>query len=134
MRYLPASAALAVMLAIVCALPARAAATLTLDSTPLWTAQVGSAAYPFLATDNNSRGLAYNPQTGHVLVVSRTAPAGIFVLDGQTGANLGQLNNTGYTGGTFTENMIGVGDDGAIYVANLTTGSNTTSYKVYRYD
>jgi hypothetical protein len=135
MRHLLALAALAATSLIVCVGPAHAAATLMLDSSPLWTAQAGSATYPFLnATDNAARGLAYDPQTGHVLVVSRTTGnTGIFVLDGQTGANLGQLNNTGYTGGTFTESMIGIGDDGAIYVANLTTAADTTPFKLYRY-
>ncbi len=111
-------------------------AALTLDTNPLWTATPGQAAYPFLTTDSTQRGIAYNPATGNVLVVSRaTGNTGIFVLNGSTGAVIGQLNITGITGGTFAENLIGVGEDGAIYVANLTTASATpaTPFKVYRY-
>jgi hypothetical protein len=40
---------------------------------------------------------------------------------------------TGVTGGTFAMNMIGVADDGAIYMSNLTTDLTASPYKVYRW-
>src|ERR1051325_3169691 len=76
------------------------------------------------------RGMAYNPTTGHLLVVDRATNSSInyfvYILDGATGANLGTLANiTPFDGGNaaFVLNLIGVGDDGAIYAANL---SNAT--------
>ena len=52
------------------------------------------------------------------------------ILDPLTGADLGGLNNSGISGGTFLVNSIGGGGDGVIYVGNLTTQSTTTPYKV----
>jgi len=95
----------------------------------------GEGGTAYLGTGNNERGLGYG--NGHVYVVSHASVAGsaanVRILDGATGADLGGLNNTGISGGTFLVNNIAVGGDGAIYVANLTTQSTTTPYKVYRW-
>jgi len=95
----------------------------------------GEGGYAFLGTANNERGLAYNPTTGNLLLVSRSGGNNIRILDGLSGADLGSLNlGTGViSGGTFPINMVGVGTDGAIYVNNLTTNSTTSAYKVYRW-
>jgi hypothetical protein len=89
---------------------------------------------------NLERGLGYNPVTGNLYVVSRndagnTRPS-VRVIDGATGVDEGFLDQgTGIvTGGLFVRNMIGVADDGAIYMANLaTTISGSSPYKVYRW-
>src|SRR5689334_23201996 len=91
----------------------------------------GEGGYSFLGTANNERGMAYG--NGHVYLVSRNGGNFIRILDAVTGADLGALNNTGISGGTFAVNNIAVGGDGAIYVANLTTQSTTSPYKVYRW-
>ncbi|HYV27858.1 MAG TPA: DUF4623 domain-containing protein [Candidatus Eisenbacteria bacterium] len=95
----------------------------------------GEGGTAYLGTGNNERGLGYG--NGHVYLVSHASVAGsaanVRILDGATGADLGGLNNTGISGGTFLVNNIAVGGDGAIYVANLTTQSTTTPYKVYRW-
>jgi autotransporter-associated beta strand protein len=77
------------------------------------------------------RGMAYNPTTGHLLVVDRATNSSVnyfvYILDGATGANLGTLATISpFAGGNaaFPLNLIGVGDDGAIYAANL---SNSTT-------
>lgn len=87
---------------------------------------------------NLERGLAYNPTTGNLLLMSRRGPNGgdIRILNGTTGVDTGELlkDNLIVTGGTFVNNMIGVADDGAIYVANLTTNDSPASpYKIYRW-
>ncbi len=97
----------------------------------------------FMNTTNHlTRGMTYNPATGHLLVVSRTPTAtqtnAIYVLDSTTGATLGTLpfDSGLITGGTFPINMVGVTTDGVIYVCNLTTDStNVTSgpFKLYRW-
>lgn len=97
---------------------------------------------PWIAEDNNTRGIAFNPATGHVLVVSRTPSLNIQVLDAQTGNPVMDgdvprtllVPNTIITGGTFTVNMIGVAGDGVIYGANLTTGTANGPFKIYRWD
>jgi len=92
----------------------------------------GEGGTTFLGTANNERGLAYG--NGHVYLVSRNGGNFIRVLNGNTGADLATpLSTTGITGGTFAVNNIAVGADGVIYVANLTTQSTTSPYKVYRW-
>ena len=90
----------------------------------------------YLTTDNTQRGLAYNPTTGHLLLVNRAGGLSINILDGATGDDLGTLNQgTGViSGGTFLGNMIGVGDDGAIYMGNLILTTTTSTFKIYRWD
>jgi hypothetical protein len=90
---------------------------------------------------NLERGLAYNAATGNLVLVSRNDAAGtlpsIRLLDGATGVDVGSLNKgTGViAGGNFAINMVGIADDGAIYVGNLT--SNTAGangpFKLYRW-
>ncbi len=90
----------------------------------------------YMSTNNNERGVAYNPVTGHVLVVSRySGNPTMHILDRNTGADLGTVAvpTNIVTGGTFALSMIGVGADGAIYGANLTVASSTTPLKVYRW-
>jgi hypothetical protein len=86
---------------------------------------------PNLGTLNSERGLAYG--NGHVYLVSRTGGNNVRMLNPATGADLGGLNVTGISGGTFAVNNAAVGGDGAIYVGNLTTNSTTSAYKVYKW-
>jgi len=90
----------------------------------------GEGGYTFLGTANNEREIAYG--NNHLHFVSRNGGNNIRILDSNTGADLDALNNTGITGGTFAVNNVRVGGDGAIYVANLTTQSAASPYKVYR--
>ena len=92
---------------------------------------------PYLSNTNTERGLAFNPVTGNLVLVSRQSVSGVTnnvrILSGATGADLGGLDPTGITGGTFAVNQAGVTDDGAIYVANLSTTA-TAAFKVYKWD
>jgi hypothetical protein len=94
----------------------------------------GSTSY--LGTGNNERGLAYNPVTKNLVLVSRATVLGsstnVVILNGTTGAQVKLMNTTGVSAGTFVVNMAGVGADGAIYVSNLTT-SATVPFKVYKW-
>ncbi len=91
----------------------------------------GEGGYGFLGTANNERGLGYG--NGHVYLVSRTGGSFVRILNPLTGADLGSLNMTAVSGGTFAVNNIAVGGDGAVYVANLTSQSTTTPYKIYKW-
>lgn len=85
-----------------------------------------------LGTGSLERGLAYNKATGNIVFVSRTGGLNVRVLNGTTGTFINTLGVGGVTGGTFTGNMIGAGDDGSIYLANLAT-STTAAFKVYKW-
>ncbi len=105
----------------------------------------------WVTSAGTERGIAFNPKTGHVLIVSRngtlggtdpTGPngCGIGVFDGNDGHYISQLNqqlpDTTYitnvaNAGTFRVNMIDVAEDGVIYVCNL--GSTASGFKVYRW-
>lgn len=87
----------------------------------------------YITTGNTERGLAYNPVTGNLVLVSRAGGNNIRILDSNTGADLGGLDATGMAGGTYLLNMVGVADDGSIYVGNLSI-SATAVFKVYKWD
>lgn len=96
--------------------------------------------FPFLTSDGTryQRGMAYNPTTGHLIIVNRF-PLGaetINIIDAFTGTNVGTLDvsSPGLGGSTsFIYNMIGVAEDGAIYVGNLNTVSTLVTFNLYRW-
>lgn len=80
--------------------------------------------------------MAYNPVTGHILVVERNG-LNVFILDGTTGDDIGTLDMFALTLGgntSFLINMIGVAADGAIYVGNLSNASFPPQYNLYRWN
>lgn len=98
---------------------------------PAWSVAAGTR--PYLTTDNTQRGLSYNPTTGHLLLVNRAGGVSVNVLNSTTGADLGFLDVTGISGGTFALNLIGVADDGSIYAGNLTTDTSANNFRLYRW-
>lgn len=96
----------------------------------------GSGEYNYFGVSNLERGLAYNPVTGNLVLVSRsTAGNGIRILSGTSGEDVGALNQGSglITGGTFATNMVAVADDGITYVANLQAAADTASFKIYKW-
>jgi hypothetical protein len=92
------------------------------------------------ANSNTERGMAYNPATGDLILVTRNgtiaATATRFrILDGTTGIDKGGLNEGSgvISGGTFPFNTVGVSADGAIYVNNLSADTRTSAFKVYKW-
>ena len=94
-----------------------------------WAISAGTVNW-FSSSANTERGMAYNPTTGHLLVVS---------LNAADGSSNNLLNITGITTSgtsiTFALNQIGVASDGAIYAADLTSpaASTTNNFIVYRW-
>ncbi|HZM05896.1 MAG TPA: immunoglobulin domain-containing protein, partial [Candidatus Saccharimonadales bacterium] len=95
----------------------------------------------WVTSGSTERGLAYNPKTGHALLVSRSGIAGgpagtggVGIFDGNTGAFLGAMDVSQSANGvgTFHLNMIGVAEDGVIYACNLTT-SAAVGFEIYRW-
>ncbi len=127
-------------LSLLCLVATAAPLTASVTMTPLasfgggdgWVAPADGA---WLGTGNLTRGLAFNPATGNLLVAARTGGNAVKVLDGSTGAVLRDLSGIGsVTGGSgAVMNMISVGADGAVFLANLTTNSSTSDFKVYRW-
>jgi hypothetical protein len=124
---------------------ADAKLTITAPGTlsPLWTILPGERPYitPYNATANLrdlERGMAYNPTTDHLLVGARwTSPnvKGIYILDADTGAHVGELNSVSniITGGTIVLTRVVVAEDGAIYACNFGTLSDASPLKIYRW-
>jgi hypothetical protein len=104
------------------------------------TIRPGDFDYPFL-TDNGSRyqrGMAYNPTTGHLIIVNRYPRQSetINIIDAFTGEEVGALDvsSPGFGGSDdFVYNMVGVADDGAIYVGNLNTVNTFVTFNLYRW-
>lgn len=100
---------------------------------PLWTLSPGQR--PYLNTGDSQRGLAFNPSQNHLLLVSRVSGNNIHVLDAATGNDLHtlELGSGIVSGGTFAVNMVGVADDGVVYVGNLTVNGSTSAFRLYRW-
>jgi hypothetical protein len=89
--------------------------------------------HSWLDTGNLTRGMAFNSTTGNIYVASRAGGASVQVISGLTGASLGTLNIGGVSGGAFPLNMVSVSADGQIFLANLTTDSSASPFKIYRW-
>ncbi|MDZ7306218.1 MAG: DUF4623 domain-containing protein, partial [candidate division KSB1 bacterium] len=98
--------------------------------TPNW--EIKADAVSWFKVDNNTRGLAYNPTTDHVLVVSRTGAPRVVILNAANGDSLGTMDLTNVGGGTFPINLIDVDENGVIYACNLSV-STSSNFKVYRW-
>ena len=70
----------------------------------------GERSYLPSGTGSAERGLAYNPITNHVYVVSRTGGNNVAILDGDTGAEVGVVALGGLSQGTFLASQIRVGN------------------------
>lgn len=95
--------------------------------------QIDSTSTAFFPGGDAVRGMAFNPATGNLLALSRTAVGtnpNIQVISGATGAVGTPMNATGFSGGTFSANKIQAVDRGAgnysVYVANLASSSETS--------
>jgi|GEM_PF-2703475 len=100
----------------------------------LWSIAPGSR--PYLTTNNTERGLAYDPVSRHLALISRASGTNlVYILDAQTGSDLYTLDNgsNGLSGGFFLLDMIGAADDGALYAGNLTLDSSSSAFKLYRW-
>jgi hypothetical protein len=95
-----------------------------------------------LNTDSTQRGLAFNPVSGNLLYVSRSGGNFVVVLDPATGAEKHRLTTTDgdginvVAGGTLPANMIGVAEDGAVYLSNLNlpVAGSGAILRVYRWE
>ncbi|HWI57715.1 MAG TPA: immunoglobulin domain-containing protein, partial [Bacillota bacterium] len=103
----------------------------------IWNIYAGERVY-MNPTNNTERGLAYNPVSGNLLLVSRTPSESVVVLDAATGAEKRFLDVTGVppsvAGVSLGLNTIGVADDGVVYAASVTVNASTTPFYLYRWN
>lgn len=97
---------------------------------PVW--KINAPTSNWFLTDNNTRGLALNPATGHLIVTSRSGGAKGVILDAATGDSVGVLDMTGISGGTFPIQRIAATSDGQLFGANMVL-NNGSNFKVYRW-
>ena len=108
-----------------------------------WLAPGENNSSTWLGTGSLERGMAFNRVTNSLYVVTRsTSGTGVKIVDATTGAlkstagdGTGNLFAPvgGYSGGTFAANMIGVSDDGQIFLGNLFAGPGAGNFRVYRW-
>lgn len=108
----------------------------TEQMTNIWSLSPGER--PYLGTGSTERGLAFNPLTTNLLLVSRlVADPAVVVLDGLTGAEKYSLDVTGIPtstpGVSLSLSVIGVADDGVVYGAGVTVGASSTPLYVFRW-
>ncbi len=95
--------------------------------------RIGTDATAFFNADNNTRGGAYNPTTGHVVVATRSGGLKLVLIDAATGDSVGVMSTAGIAGGTFPLSEISITEDGQIFGANLTVSPSASAVKVYRW-
>ncbi|HEV2395090.1 MAG TPA: hypothetical protein VG146_22290 [Verrucomicrobiae bacterium] len=99
--------------------------------TQLWSLAPGFRPYLGGADTYDTRGLAYDGASNTVLVADKNiANFGVFVLDGDTGADLFALNTLGIgqPGNQFDLDQVGVADDGVAYAGNLTLAGSGANF------
>lgn len=104
-------------------------------ATQTWTLAPGSRDY--LTTTDTQRGLAYDPVSESLVLVSRSPTNGIHVLSAATGADLGELDTSLLLAGTppgfLALNSVAVADDGAVYAGNLILSGTSDNFAIYRW-
>ncbi len=124
---------LSTALAVCFASTAAFAQDTSLSDEPVWHLEPGDR--PYLTSGYDEQGMAYNPVTGHLLLVhGRDGNESIHVLDASDGAEVGELSIEGISGGVRLLRKIRVDADGVIYAGNLTGNSRQDPYKIYRWE
>ena len=96
----------------------------------LWTVPPGT--YPYLlASGDQGRGLGYDSNSQRLVVASTVGGSGLYILDANTGTNIGSLSLTGISFGGLLGGVdqVVVADDGVVYAGNLVSGSGFTLYR-----
>jgi hypothetical protein len=86
---------------------------------------IGPGERTWLTTNTTERGMAFNPASGNLLIVSRSPTLSIRRIDGTSGADVGTMSIGNLGEGVFPLNMIAADPGGAVYAANLSDGVNS---------
>lgn len=104
----------------------------TAQMTNIWNLLPGDR--PYITADNNNnyeRGLAYDPATGDLLLVSQYPSNNIVVLNATNGAEKHFMNLAYVPETPLGVNMIGVADDGTVYTCGVTADASSPSNPFY---
>lgn len=105
----------------------------SLMTTQIWSLATGS--QPYLDTSDAQRGLAYDPVSDQLVLVSRSPSLGVHLLNAETGADQGVMDVSGLSlitpPGTYPLNVCGVADDGAVYACDLLTSATSDNFAIY---
>jgi hypothetical protein len=100
-----------------------------------WSLAPGSRDY--LTANDTQRGMAFDPVSQSLVLVSRAPTNGIHVISAADGADLGELDvsllSAGTPPGFFAINAVGVADDGVVYAANMVLNAAVDTFAVYRW-
>ncbi|HSY18185.1 MAG TPA: hypothetical protein VK815_07620 [Candidatus Acidoferrales bacterium] len=98
----------------------------------LWRVPALTAGYSYLDTSGNTRGLGYDTNSQRLVIANNAGS--IYILDANSGANLGNLDmsTADLSGGTFALDQVVIADDGAVYSGNLAV-DNSKTFKVNRW-
>ena len=107
----------------------------------IWQYSASSGNIPSWFGIDTERGLAFGRTLSgtesindRIFVVSRSSGLSVIILNAQTGNEVGTLNTSGISGGTFSLNDIGVTEDGKILACNLTMNANIDAFRVYMWN
>ena len=97
-----------------------------------WKIAPGASGYSFLpASGDSTRGMGYDTNSQRLVVA--TTGGSFYILDGNTGTNIGTLSTSGLPlTGQFAADQVGIADDGAVYAVNLVIGNSQTAL-LYRW-
>jgi hypothetical protein len=112
------------------------AITNTAQTTNIWNLLPGSVWF-LSSSGTYERGLACDPVTSNLLVVSRDSNDNVVVLSPQTGAEQYLLNVSGVSadvpGSSLGISAVGVAADGMVYAGSVTVDASSTSYYLYQW-
>jgi hypothetical protein len=108
----------------------------TAQMSNVWTLEAGERGY--LGTNSTERGLAWNPVTGSLLLVSRAGPDPmVVVLNPTNGVEKNFLDVTGIPSSVPNVSLgldtIGVADDGVVFGASVAVTASSTAFYLYRW-
>ncbi len=85
----------------------------------------------FSTTGNTERGIAYGNEL--LYIVSRSSGVAVYIINSADGSDIGNLDVSAISGGTYGLNDVETGTDGSILACNLTTDASVSPFKVYKW-
>lgn len=100
----------------------------TAQMTNIWNILPGNTNHPYITTTaGGERGLAFNPVTTNLLVLTHVPTNNLVALDPATGNRRYLMNVAGIATNSAGMNMVGVAGDGAVYAGNVVANASSAS-------
>ncbi len=104
--------------------------------TTVWEKSAAAASLPvWFSTASTERGFGYGNVAGNdrLYVASRNGGNYIRIVNANDGLDVGTLDVTAISGGTYLISDVSVSSDGVIFVCNMTVNASTSAFKVYKW-